>query len=155
MVTYNEYLDYFERFVHHLDNNKLCNMTVHYLKDSVIISDFSMKCHTVHLKIECNTIIETDFNLFRSYGNNLHFKTKHDRSDQFNYYDAQLLNWAGYWFHYLPDINLKSIRFSALRCSRDKFLLLFRRIYDDYRMRTETFPIYDLQIKYYSFTNCQ
>ncbi len=155
MVTYDEYLSYFERFIRQLNNIPAVYPVIHYLIDSIIISNFTYCSESTYIKLEKNEEIKEDPCVYRSYGNNIHHVAFHLISEYNPRNKGQHLNISGYWRHGLPKIDLKSIRFSAIQCSKNEFLLLFRRIYDDYRMRTETFPIYDLQIKYLSFVNRQ
>ncbi len=142
MVTYDEYLSYFECFKIHISKIETQDCVLHYLVDSVIVENF-IGCNTVHVCLSVNKEIDSTSQPYWSCGNIVHHKIEHPTIRK-----HPALKRSGYWSHNLPDIDLKEIRFSILGCSLESSLLLFRQIYDDYRMRTETFTIYDLQIRY-------
>ncbi len=148
MVTYDEYLTYFGCFRIHMTNTnyRLRDLVVNFLEDNVIVDDYKIFNHGIHIKIDKNEIISNKDGTYCSYGNVVHYKIKH----ALTYFSSNSMVFkdSGYQCLSFPDIDLKEIRFSILGVTFDELLLLFRQIYNDYRLRTETFSIYDLKITY-------
>ncbi len=152
MVTYDEYLEYFENFKKDIRLRKM-NIFIHYLIDSVIIEDLSGPSYCTNLTLNSSTRLIGDREPYVSYGNMIISRGKHKRpSCEFH------LKSSNHWYHALPNVDLHTLRYSTIKRNSEEnaeYILLFKRIYDDYRMRTEIFHIYDLEIKYLSFANCQ
>ncbi len=145
MVTYAEYLEYFERFKVQLTYRICEDLVIHYLVDSIIMEFFRNPTQTIHIKIDRFHILSPKRCMYMSCGNTLFENPSHKK--QFHVTEF-VLKQSGLWYHSLPKIDLCAIRFSTKGLSEDQSLFLFRRIYDDYRVRTRTFARYDLQIKY-------
>ncbi len=147
MVLYSEYVSYFESFKRILNKKKRQKIIIHYLIDAIYIENLVAPsgCHVSTLA--GNYIERCPKKQILSYGNML-IGQVNIRS----YMRGKIvLKESGIWWHELPDIDLRTVRYSTfvdLDTRLNKYHLLFRQLFDDYRLKVDTFHVYDIKIRY-------
>ncbi len=149
MVLFNEYVAYLDRFTAFLIDTNDIELAIIYYPDMVVISGVYGWINPTQLNLREENELEMDRTHHFTCGNIIHYTCPERKFQQFVDVDRAFQD-SSVRILTLP-ANLNDVRYAFCMdkdVSLDKALLIFKRIFDDYRLKMDTFHTTDINFRY-------